>query len=343
MRLRADRRVRHQGRLRRWAPAVYPALLTVLTVVQAVAPQRDGPLALAQVFAPWLFLPLVGLLPHLVLLRDRRLAVALIVVLAAGAVRFGPGLVPAGDPAPAPDARTVRVVSWNVLLSNPARRVTATVRTFDADVVGLVEVTRRQAATLGADPVIRARYPTLLLFGKSGRALLSRYPEVDAQIRNDPSGRPGSSLLLAHLDLGGGRQLAVVVAHPLPALAAPSSDLPLTWDATPRDAEIGFVRSVVDAEVAAGHRVVLMGDFNVTDREPGGRELTRGLTDAHATVGWGPGASWAPIGLRKRGVALVRIDRVLGGPGVVPTAFDTDCTFHGSDHCVLHATVAVDP
>ena len=329
--------------LRRWAPAVYPALLVGLTTMQAIAPQRDGPLALAQVFAPWLFLPLVGLLPHAVLLRDRRLIVALVAAVAAFAVHFGPGFVPAGRPAPDPAATPVRVVSWNVLLTNPARRVTATVASFDADVVGLVEVTRRQAATIGADPAVRARYPTVLLFPKSGRALLSRYPVLESTVRLDPSGRPGSAVLQARLDLGAGRQLTVLVAHPLPPLATPSADLPLSWDATPRDAEIGFVRSIVDEQVGLGRRVVLMGDFNVTDREPGGRELTRGLRDAHATVGWGPGASWAPPALRRRGVALVRIDRVLAGPGVTPTAFDTDCTWYGSDHCVLHATLAVGP
>ena len=186
---------------------------------------------------------------------------------------------------------------------------------------------------------MRARYPTRLLFPKSGRALLSRYPVLESAVRLDPGGRPGSAVLLARLDLGAGRQLTVLVAHPLPPLA----DLPLSWDAAPRDAEIAFVRSVVDEQVRLGRRVLLVGDFNVTDREPGGRELTRGLTDAHATAGWGPGESWAPPALRRRGVALVRIDRVLAGPGVTPTAFDTDCTWYGSDHCVLHATVAVDP
>jgi transposase len=49
----------------------YPVVLTVLTAVQLAAPQRDGPLALALVFAPWLFLPLLALLPHAVLLLDR--------------------------------------------------------------------------------------------------------------------------------------------------------------------------------------------------------------------------------------------------------------------------------
>jgi endonuclease/exonuclease/phosphatase family metal-dependent hydrolase len=324
-------------RIRRWAPVAYPVLLVVLTAVQQVFPQRSGPLALAQVFAPWLFVPLLFLLPFAVSLRDRALAGALGLAVLAFGLHLGPSYVPrhvaaAGTP--------VRVVSWNVLLTNPSVRVADTVRGFDGDVVGLVEVTFRQSAALKGDPYLRQRYRTVLLHPEVGRALYSRYPLLDSGTLQDPAGRPGSALLWARLDLGGGRELTAIVAHPLPAEAWPAPELPLRWDAGPRDAEIAFIRAFTDREIAAGRRVVLMGDFNVTDREPGGRELARGLSDAH-DAGWGPDPSWGPLLLRRHGVAVVRIDRILGGPGVVPTAFRTDCTFHGSDHCVLRATLAV--
>jgi endonuclease/exonuclease/phosphatase family metal-dependent hydrolase len=327
--------------VRRWAPVAYPVLLVLLTAVQAVFPQRSGPLALAQVFAPWLFVPLLFLLPFAVTLRDRAVAGALALALLAFGLHLGPGYVPSREVA-APGSVPVTVASWNVLLTNPSVQVAGTVRGFDADVVGLVEVTFRQAAALKADPHLRQRYRTVLLRPDVGRALLSRYALRDSGVVQDPTGRGGSALLWARLDLGGGRELTVVVAHPLPAEAEPSADLPLHWDAAPRDAEIAFVRAFVDGQVAAGRRVVLAGDFNVTDREPGGRALARGLHDAH-DAGWGPDASWAPLAVRRSGLALVRIDRILGGPGVVPTAFGTDCAFHGSDHCVLHATLAVAP
>jgi endonuclease/exonuclease/phosphatase family metal-dependent hydrolase len=325
------------SRARRWAPVAYPVLLAALTAVQVLWPQRSGPAALAQVFAPWLFLPLLFLVPFAVSLRDRALAGALALALLAFGAHLGPGYVPSA-PAPAAGSLPVTVTSWNVLLSNPSVRVADTVRGLDADVVGLVEVTPRQAAALAADPQLRQRYRTVLLRPDAGRALYSRFPLLDSGVRADPSGRPGSALLWARLDLGGGRQLTVVVAHPLP----PDAALPLHWDAAPRDAEIAFLRSFTDAEIAAGRRVLLLGDFNVTDREPGGKELARGLRDAH-DAGWGPDPSWAPLALREHGIALVRIDRILAGPGTEPTAFGTDCTFHGSDHCILHATIAVAP
>ncbi len=293
-------------------------------------------------FAPWLFLPLLVLLPFAWALRERVLVIALALAAVTFAVHLGPALVPGPRPQPPAGAVPVRVVSWNVYIRNRTARVVDTVRSLDADVVGLVEVNPRQAARLDADPALHARYRTVLLVPSANRGLLSRYALIDSGVREDGSARSGSGLLWARLDLGGGRRLTVVVAHPLPAEASPSPSLPLRWDARPRDAEIAYVKAFVDARIAAGERVVLMGDFNVTDREPANAELSRGLRDAH-DVAWGAGASWGPLPLRRRGLALIRIDRVLGGPGAVPTGLDTDCTFHGSDHCLLRATLAVAP
>ena len=178
---------------------------------------------------------------------------------------------------------------------------------------------------------------------EANRGLLSRYPVIDSGVRGrTPSGRAGSGLLWARLDLGGGPSADGRGGAPrCPAEAGAVLDTAAALGtARPRDAEIAYVKAFVDARVAAGERVVLVGDFNVTDREPANAELSRGLRDAH-DVAWGAGASWGPLSLRRHGVALVRIDRILAGPGTAPTAFGTDCTFRGSDHCVLHATVAV--
>lgn len=330
-------------RARRWAPVAYPVLLVLLTLAQVIAPRRSGPLALAQVFAPWLFLPLLFLLPFALALRDRVLAGALVLAVLAFGAHLGPEYVPSGRPAVAPDATPVRVTSWNILYKNLPVRMARTVQDFDTDVVGLIEVTRRESDALRDNKTLRARFRYVLLRPVAGRALLSRYPVLDSGIQPIPGGRAGTAMLWARIDLGLGRQLMIIVAHPLPAEAEPSSNLPLHWEAAPRDAEIAYIRSFTDEQIAAGRRVVLIGDFNVTDREPAGQFLARGLSDAHEVAGWGAGASWAPVTFRKRGIALVRIDRILGGPGVVPTSFRTDCTFYGSDHCILNATLAVAP
>ena len=167
---------RRRAGVRRWLLPAYPVLLVLLTLVQVVAPRRSGPLALTEVFAPWLFLPLLVLLPFAWALRDRVLVVALALAAVTFAVHLGPALVPAPHPQPPAGAVPVRVASWNIYIRNPAARVVDTVRSLDADVVGLVEVNPRQAARLDADPALRARYRTVLMVPEANRGLLSRYP-----------------------------------------------------------------------------------------------------------------------------------------------------------------------
>ena len=316
------------SRVRRWAPVAYPGALLALTALGVVAPQRDGPLALAQVFLPWLYLPLLALLPHAALLRDRLLLLGLAACALAFGVHLGPEYVPSGrSTSDTAGARRLTVTSWNVLVSNSPAAVTAGVRALDSDVVGLVELTPRQARFLATDPVVTARWPYRVLVPEQGRALLSKRPVRARGVAVDPAARPGSAVLWARLD-----GITVAVAHPLPASMPPS------YDTTRRDAEIAFTRRVTDGLPG---RVLLVGDFNVTDREPGARTLVTGLHDAHAEVGWGAGNSWAPLRVRERGMALVRIDRALGGPGVVPAAVHTDCGWRGSDHCMVTAAFEV--
>ncbi|MDQ3938883.1 MAG: hypothetical protein M3253_09440, partial [Chloroflexota bacterium] len=51
--------------------AFYAAALVLLSLFQLIAPQRNGIVALAQVFAPHLFLPLLVVLPVAVLHGSR--------------------------------------------------------------------------------------------------------------------------------------------------------------------------------------------------------------------------------------------------------------------------------
>ena len=114
---------------------------------------------------------------------------------------------------------------------------------------------------------------------------------------------------------------------------------PAFADNTARLANRDALRAALDAPLAAGEPVILLGDFNVTDREPGYRDLTRGLTDAQMAVGMGPGTTWRPSELDWLPFGLLRIDMVLTGGGVRPLRIDADCTPRGSDHCLVRARV----
>ena len=127
------------------AGAALAVALVALTAVHLVAPQRDGPLALSQILAPYLFLLLV---PFLLLLRTtgtpgRLLRWAMAAAIVVFVVRFVPAWVPlpGAAPATAAGAERIGVATWNLELGQPeAAAVVDTIRAMDAAVLGLVEL-----------------------------------------------------------------------------------------------------------------------------------------------------------------------------------------------------------
>lgn len=316
-------------------------LLLLLSVLNTIAPQRGGLLAISQILAPYLFLPLLLFVP---LWRSggasgRALRVGLVACLVVFAFRFVPGSL-AFPPSPTPGAFQLGVTSWNLEFGQADPDVVvAAVREAPPGVVALMELTDRHALPVRDDPAIAARFPDHVLRrsgGSQGIGLLSSYPLI-----GDPIIEAGPSTILARLDLGEGRVLTVLVAHPLPGVfaTAGSIPLPLRYDATQRDHELAVIRERLAPALAEGGPVLLLGDFNVVDREPGYADLTAGLVDAQRAVGIGPGLTWRPGAVEWLPFAFLRIDMVLTAGAVRPLAIATDCTPRGSDHCILHATL----
>jgi endonuclease/exonuclease/phosphatase (EEP) superfamily protein YafD len=320
--------------------------LVVVTIVNIVAPQRDGILALSQILAPYLFLLLV---PFLLLLTTPRLPgrllrwttlVAAIVFL----IRFVPVWValPGSAPAAASGAPRISVASWNLELGQPADAVVVdAIKALDADVMGLVELTPWNADAIAADPVLRKRYRTLELRpteGSLGIGLLSRLPPI-----GEPRKYGDPPVLVQQLDAGNGRTLTVVVAHPLPGQIQATADdtLPIGYDSTSRDRHLAQVRGIVDPILASGEPLLLIGDFNVVDREPAYDDLVRGLIDAQRAVGLGPGHTWRPDRLEWLPFGLLRIDYLFSANGVTPVSISPDCTPRSSDHCLLSGVMAL--
>lgn len=331
-----------------WVSALFVTAILVLHAQQAIAPQRDGPLALAQIGAPHLTLLCLFTVPLAFvrvrgfrsLVAPRRwLRVALVAVLAVGLIRFGPGLV-SFPSAPVEGATEVTLTSWNLYFGVPSdETVSRVLRDARSDLIGLQELRPPHADLVATDPVLMERYPHRILIphgGTFGMALLSRYPVIESGSMEMPP------TVWARVELPGSEMVLVVVSHPLPGAIRFAGPVPIGFDSTERDDTIiELRRSLIDPALARGERLILFGDFNVTDREPAYTDLSAGLRDAHAEVGLGPGSSWRPASLAWIPAGLLRIDLVLTGPGVVPEAISTDCTPHGSDHCIVQARVSL--
>ena len=314
-----------------------------ISVINVLQPQRDGYLALTQIFAPYLFLGLLVFLP-LCLVRGtsaRWLRFLMLLCAVVFVIRFVPGTV-ALPRAADPGALQVPVTTWNLKQGEPDPAVVVeTIRAMPAGVVALEELTPRHAEAIAADPAIHLLYPYQVLKprgGSDGLGLLSSWPIDDGwTFSYDPP------IMSASVTPEVGRTVDVIVAHPYRGVLVPGRFGLPTYDATIRDRAIGSVRRAIDPLLASGAPLVLLGDFNTVDRELGYGELSAGLTDAQHAVGLGPGLTWRPEEIQWLPFGLLRIDDVFSANGLVPLDIGPDCTPRGSDHCIVHATLELPP
>jgi vancomycin resistance protein VanJ len=309
-----------------------------MLAIHVLLPQRTGPLVFTQIFEPFLVLVmLVALLALTALARTRVPLILTLVVLVAATGRYGPSVVafPAALPA---GAQPISVMSWNLAAGSVSLAdMSATIDRIRPDIVGLIELVPARSRETDDDQRIRALYPYRVMLPRSGEpgiGLLSRFPVIEKQFTQDP---PLLRVVLAPSDVD--PQITVFVAHPF----LDSIDFfGLVPDVQTfrRDADITLVRGEIDGELAAGHDVLVLADFNVTEREPAYAELTRGLHDAQREAGFGFGLTWRPARIEGLPFGLLRIDYLLASSAFVALEAGPDCTPHGSDHCLVSATFA---
>lgn len=318
--------------------SLYPLVVLGLSLVNWLAPQRLGPLALTQVLAPFLFLPLLVLVPFMLVRGAGVLRVLLLVCAVVYGVRFFPHVTlsaPQEDPA----AFQITAMSWNVYAGNgQVEGLQELLRSKPADVVALHEFGGKWVAD---DEVLRKQYPYQLSYPNAclpGIVLLSAYPVLE---QNPFEAKVPFHQMLpmcwARLDLGNGRTMVFMGAHPGSPDTVPRACLrarPDCYQTAPRDAQIATIRQTVDKFLQAGEPLLFVGDFNTTEREPAYGDLVAGLQDTYRVVGNGNGSSWTQLRLLRLGIPLLRIDYLMASPNLRPLSMTTDCAPNGSDHCI---------
>lgn len=171
--------------------------------------------------------------------------------------------------------KAAQVLSYNV--GNglaPSDRLVQYLYYAEADIIGLQELAIDQAAAI--ERQLSGVYPYQVLHpaGFAGKGLLSRFPIVSSERHSFADERPDLSALI---DIGG-RLVQVVVAHPRPPKVRVSGT---TFDPV----TLRQIQEVARLATVGGPALVL-GDFNMTDRQPEHRIMTTaGLIDAFHEVG----------------------------------------------------------
>jgi endonuclease/exonuclease/phosphatase (EEP) superfamily protein YafD len=330
-------------RLLAWpAIAAIGAVAAALWFLIAVRPEHGIP-GVLQIVAPHLALAALALVPLTLLDRRRAGAIAVAALVVAVGVRFGDDWLSLPPATPAPGSAHLQALTWNLEAeARPAADTVAMLRLVPADVVALQELGPGTAAAIEADATLTARYPYRALVPRGadllGLGILSRFPIADPTFGVDPA------LQEATVDLGGGRSLTVLNAHTIHVGVdrAGRRGPPIGLDTAERDADLTVIRDRVEARIAAGRSVVLLGDLNLAASEPAFDRFITGLSEVHRAVGEGPGWTWRPVQLELLGSGLLRIDHVIVSPDIEPLGIAGRCPEIG-DHCLVEAGLSIPP
>ena len=305
-----------------------------LTVVQMVSGQTDGLIALSEVFALFLFAPLV-LLVFPALRQGAWLArAALLVSMVVFALRFD-ALPPLAQPQEHAEAFHLNALAWNVLDGGDYQRIRNLLLEKSADVVSLEEAS---TSWLDQDAEIDQLYPYRVKSADApaGGAIvvLSKYPVAEQGILG--SGYPQGQYV--RLALPGGRMMTVVGVHTeRPAIGKGGwcTSKIYCYVTTNRDELLSELDQFVTRAEQRGDAVLLLGDFNLTDREPAYKDIASRLQDAQRSVSSGLTGTWRPSKIDWLQAGILRIDYMFASPNVTPLRFNVDCTRGWSDHCVI--------
>lgn len=298
-------------------------LLGVLVLLRASGTEQ-GTLPVLLVGA----LPLVLLLAYPLLLaaglrRDRRLALAALLLAAVQLLVLAPAVV--ARPVPRVEAPRLRVAVANLYVLNPdPARTGRALRGLGLDVLVVPELTAAGLAGLRASGLLDD-LPYALVPGEAQRetvGLFSRTPLTGAGLRSG-AGRllPRATVTLA------GRPVRVLAAHTLPPVSVFATD----W----REG----LQALAEEVRGSALPVVVLGDLNA-DRDHGAfRALLRtGLRDVADERGRGLAGTW-PAGL-----PLLHLDHVLVRDGAregLAAADVRTVRLPGTDHRAVVADVAL--
>ncbi|MHB1416888.1 MAG: endonuclease/exonuclease/phosphatase family protein [Chloroflexota bacterium] len=326
---------------------LYCALLAAWYLL-GLSPAGDWwPYRLASLFAIWLFLPLPALLLYAAWRRRWQAMALLVLPLALLAVQYGYLLLPRQ---PAGSGAPLRVMTANLLSSNAEVGSLGTaIAREHPDLLAVQELNPDLARSLDAQ--VGREFPYVLYYPDESYptlGLYSRFPLAASATTGNGDGCPCQQ---ATADVNG-RAVTVLNVHPpRPTLGfrrIGPVPVPTRFDTARRDRALRAI--VARAQAIAGPLVVL-GDFNTSDRDPAYGLLAGALDDTFRVAGWGPGYTFPSRssfdgwpsqggGIEIFYLPVVRIDYVFTSPGWTPTGAQV-VNVPGSDHLSVVADLVL--
>ncbi|MBK9711740.1 MAG: endonuclease/exonuclease/phosphatase family protein [Kouleothrix sp.] len=323
------------------ATMLYCAGLLVLALLCKIGMHGFWWLDLANIFALLLFAPLLLLIPAALLWHSRGPQIAVLVACAAFVGLFGQQLLPRAEQSGS--GPRLRVATFNLhsgLAEPQVAEIVAAIRERPADVYLFQELS--EPAAIAIKQHLAQEYPHQTLVPSAehaGMGMISRYP-LDMPLQQD------EPLQTAQVRVGDRSVTLINVSLTSPEIKR--RRLPVVgWVQGLGGYRTGKrareMEQLLRAADNARGPLVVAGDFNLSDREPGYGQLAARLHDAYAETRPGFGFTFPSslhIGQLAIPARLVRIDYVWSAGGVVPTSAEVSCG-DASDHCMVIADVRI--
>jgi vancomycin resistance protein VanJ len=283
----------------------------------------------------WWFAPLLVLLPVALLVRARQATVMTLLLLLPALWIFGPEFIPAFPRGASPEQPRLRVLSYNVLISNHAYDAVAQL-ILDArpDVIAIQELSPEMALEISAR--VGDQYPYRLLYPWSdprGIGLWSRYPLVE-----------GPALAQGLWERWAQTAVVDVAGQPVYLFNVhlwPIGTLDRQQFARNLRQQHAQARLLQEMVVQVEAPVLVIGDLNASPTNDSYRMLAETLDDAWRQVAFGPGFTWpAPGAVGRWTRPFLRIDYMWTRGGLRPLEMRI-LPPAGSDHLPLLAEFVV--
>jgi endonuclease/exonuclease/phosphatase (EEP) superfamily protein YafD len=283
---------------------------------------------------PWLFVPLIVLLPATLLRRSRPLLILVAVPTTLFLLTYGHLYLPRWPiRATGP---TFTVMTYNVLYRNKdADSIAPSIEAHDPDFFGLRELEPPAARAL--ESRFADSYPYHEV--EPGCGFWSRYPILEYEaFQLVESEAHWAQRFVLDVD---GYPVNVFSVHPRSPplrgfhLFGLPLGIPTGFANQGRDAD---VRALLQRLEGVDGPLVVIGDFNLTDQQSLYAPLARRLRDAHRESGWGMGFTFTRF--PSVGLPMWRIDYVFHSPDLVALSTEVG-DYGGSDHKPVIAKLAL--
>jgi endonuclease/exonuclease/phosphatase (EEP) superfamily protein YafD len=315
---------------------LYSAGLLGLIYLWSAMPERPW-VALTSIFGPLWFAPLVIVLPASLIARSWWLGGAAWALLIMFLALFGQRLAMPLLAPPGSGPALLRVATINQRYDNlDSDAVVRAILDQQADLVAIQELSPGVAQRLSA---LKSEFPYQQLQpaeNQSGLGLLSRYP-IDIQ---EPLDNLRSQRALVQI---GHERLTVINLHihhsQLPRGNGMLGRAIAILKGYNARSQLEQSKELVRQTRTIGGPLIVLGDFNTSDREPAYQVLAQALRDSYLRAGYGFGFTFpSAVRLGPLGIPLpvLRLDYIWTNDALVANQARVVC--HGaSDHCLVVA------